>query len=271
VSSKVSSVAIGTDNSVWAGTDLGLSHFSGGTWVTYTTADGLPDNNISKLHVLKDNTVVISTKKGVVFFDGTKFTPLGHAFINSVGISKIIGDTRDTIRLATPIGVFEPYSGNTWTLYTTYAFGYNHKETDTRFELILPSFNIKTIVADRNGDIWCGTPYYGIFTIDFEPSAIGEEAGIPIPFAVAGNHPNPFNPSTTIDYMLPSSGKASLAVYSVTGQKVRELISGVVPAGSHSVVWDGRDDRGRTVSSGVYISRLTVGGASSARRMLLVR
>ncbi len=270
-SSLVTSLAIETDNSVWAGTDKGLSHFSVGKWVTYTTKEGLPDNTLNNLHMLKDNTVVISTQKGIVFFDGTKFTPLGHAFINSVGINKIIGDTRDTIRLATTIGVFEPYSGNIWTLYTTYTDGYLLKKTDTRCELILPSPNIQTIVADRNGDIWCGTYHKGIFTIDFEPSAIGEKAGIPTPFAVTGNHPNPFNPSTTIEYALPSAGKASLAVYSITGQKVRELVSGTLPAGKHSAVWDGRDDRGRIVSSGVYLSRLTMGGISMARRILLVR
>ena len=92
------------------------------------------------------------------------------------------------------------------------------------------------------------------------PTAVGEENTVPDAFRLFPNRPNPFNPSTTIDYTLPKAGKVNLAVYSVTGQKVRELMSGIVTAGSHSVVWDGRDDRGGTVSSGVYISRVTMGG-----------
>jgi hypothetical protein len=97
------------------------------------------------------------------------------------------------------------------------------------------------------------------------------EAAAPADFALTGNHPNPFNPSTTISFTLPASGPVSLAVYDITGRKIRDVISGPMSAGSHSAVWDGRDSAGKTVSSGVYLSRLTQGGKTVSRRMLLVK
>ncbi len=111
----------------------------------------------------------------------------------------------------------------------------------------------------------------GMAALNYQPSSNAVQSSAPTPFAVTGNHPNPFNPSTTIEYALPSAGKASLAVYSITGQKVRELVSGTLPAGKHSAVWDGRDDRGTAVSSGVYISHLRMGDKVASGRMMLVK
>jgi hypothetical protein len=89
--------------------------------------------------------------------------------------------------------------------------------------------------------------------------------------AIFNNFPNPFNPSTTISFSLPETGPVNLAVFSVTGQKIRELASGPFPAGRHSVIWDGRDQSGMPVSSGVYLSRLITKKKSTANRMLLVK
>lgn len=85
------------------------------------------------------------------------------------------------------------------------------------------------------------------------------------------NSPNPFNPSTTISFTLPSSGRASLAVYSATGQRVRELITAQLPAGAHSVAWDGKNDSGKPVSSGIYLSRLETAGGTATGKMALMR
>jgi Tol biopolymer transport system component len=116
-----------------------------------------------------------------------------------------------------------------------------------------------------------------IYIIDFptasmsrlQPTAVSDAA--PIGFALTGNYPNPFNPTTTISFTLPASGAATLSVYSITGQKVRELVSGHLSAGVHSVVWDGLDASGKQVSSGVYLSRLSMGNHTAAGRMLLAK
>jgi hypothetical protein len=108
----------------------------------------------------------------------------------------------------------------------------------------------------------------GTFTISGASGVA--EGNRPGTFAVS-NYPNPFNPSTSITFTLPAPGRTSLIIYDITGRKVRELVSGQMPAGVHTVVWDGKDERGTAVSSGVYISRLTAGKFATAGKLLLVR
>jgi hypothetical protein len=83
--------------------------------------------------------------------------------------------------------------------------------------------------------------------------------------------PNPFNPVTTIGYTLRETSAAELAVFDLAGRRVRTLVNGVVPGGEHEVVWDGRDDDGSPVSSGVYFYRLRVGDTHETKRMVLVK
>ena len=83
--------------------------------------------------------------------------------------------------------------------------------------------------------------------------------------------PNPFNPRTTIRFELARAGAARLAVYDVCGRRVRTLLDGSLAAGSHEAEWDGRDDSGREVGSGVYLARLESGGVAAVARMGLVR
>jgi hypothetical protein len=91
------------------------------------------------------------------------------------------------------------------------------------------------------------------------------------PVRLLSARPNPFNPVTTIGYSLTEDGVAEMAVFSPAGRRVRTLVSGVVPAGDHEAVWDGLDDRGTPVASGVYFYTLRVGDAAETRRMVLVK
>jgi hypothetical protein len=95
---------------------------------------------------------------------------------------------------------------------------------------------------------------------------------LPDVFALRQNYPNPFNPSTNIDFSTPGPGRVTLVVYDVLGQQVQTLMSGIVPAGNHTVQWDGRDSRGTAVGSGVYFYRLTAGyGQASTKKMIVMR
>jgi hypothetical protein len=89
--------------------------------------------------------------------------------------------------------------------------------------------------------------------------------------ALSQNVPNPFNPSTQIGYELGEAGEVTLAVHNVLGQSIRVLVKGRQAAGTHRVQWDGLDDRGRPVSTGTYIYRLTRDRYVETKRMLLVR
>lgn len=85
------------------------------------------------------------------------------------------------------------------------------------------------------------------------------------------NYPNPFNPSTTIKYYLNAPTRTELTVYNLKGQMIRNLVSGEIPEGIHTTVWDGRDASGRGVASGVYFYRLMAGKEAHTGKMLLVK
>jgi sugar lactone lactonase YvrE len=97
------------------------------------------------------------------------------------------------------------------------------------------------------------------------------ESALPSEFSLGQNVPNPFNPTTQISYALPRAGAMSLVIYNLLGQQVRVLEEGDRPAGMHRRVWDGRDDYGRELASGVYFYRLVSQGWVETRRMLLLK
>lgn len=90
--------------------------------------------------------------------------------------------------------------------------------------------------------------------------------------ALQGNYPNPFNPHTTISFSVQDAKlPASLIIYNSRGQKVKELFKGIPLANRQSLVWDGRDDKGQAVSSGIYLYRLQSGNFTETRKMLLAK
>jgi hypothetical protein len=94
---------------------------------------------------------------------------------------------------------------------------------------------------------------------------------LPRTVALDQNFPNPFNPQTTIRFSVPSTTRAQVVVYNVCGQKVRTLFDGSASAGDHSVVWDGADDSGSPVASGIYFYRLIADTETISRTMVLLK
>ncbi len=104
------------------------------------------------------------------------------------------------------------------------------------------------------------------------PTSVSEpELATKIHFQLFPNYPNPFNPSTTISYSVAEAGAVELTVYNQLGRAVRTLFSGQKPAGEYTLKWDGRDNVGRSVSSGQYFYRLKLGKAVQSRRMLVLK
>ncbi|NIR50755.1 choice-of-anchor B family protein [candidate division KSB1 bacterium] len=96
------------------------------------------------------------------------------------------------------------------------------------------------------------------------------ETGLPESFALFQNYPNPFNPTTVITYHLPRREYVELNLFNTRGQLIRRLVDAAQDAGTHRVVWDGRDDAGQKVPSAVYFYRLQAGDFSQARRLLVL-
>jgi hypothetical protein len=100
----------------------------------------------------------------------------------------------------------------------------------------------------------------------------GQSPNLPDGFRLQQNFPNPFNPSTLIRYELPAGRHVvHLEVFNTLGEKIRTLVHEQQSAGSHQVQWDGRDDAGRQLASGIYVYRLQAGSFFQVRKMLLIR
>ena len=93
---------------------------------------------------------------------------------------------------------------------------------------------------------------------------------LPDGFALGQNYPNPFNPSTIIPYQLPVAAHMRLELFNVLGQRVTTLVDGERPAGFHTAVWDATNAEGQAVGAGLYIYRLSGGGATLTRKMMLI-
>jgi len=99
----------------------------------------------------------------------------------------------------------------------------------------------------------------------------GSGGALPQHFSLLQNNPNPFNPSTSITILLPHSAHATLKVYNLTGQEVATLCDGQMSAGVHTVEWNGRDNSGREVSTGVYLYRLQADDFVAVKKMMLLK
>lgn len=93
----------------------------------------------------------------------------------------------------------------------------------------------------------------------------------PNEYSLSQNYPNPFNPQTKIEYSLPKPGFVKLEIYDIVGQLVKTLVDEFQQAGSKSVVWDGRNNLGQRVPSGVYVYRIVAEGFNQSSKSLLLK
>jgi hypothetical protein len=94
---------------------------------------------------------------------------------------------------------------------------------------------------------------------------------IPLVTKLNQNYPNPFNPETTINFQLPENSNVQLAVYNLKGQKVKTLVNGTLNPGNHSVIWYGKDNNGKSVSSGIYFYKLKTANFEKTKKMIFMK
>jgi flagellar hook assembly protein FlgD len=98
-----------------------------------------------------------------------------------------------------------------------------------------------------------------------------QELNIPQEFALYQNFPNPFNPSTTISFDLPNDINVRVEIFDINGRKIHTLVNEPKESGTHHVIWNGEDDRGTSVASGVYVYRIQAGDFVQSKKLLFMK
>lgn len=144
---------------------------------------------------------------------------------------------------------------------------------DTSYYWLANTINVAFLVTN-----YCTDPATGHkigFIRYYDPTGVKIEAEetslVPRHIELYQNYPNPFNPSTTICFTLPQSQVVRLEIYNVLGQKVKTLFDGKLSVGNHRFTWDGRNDLGTRVASGIYLYRLKENEMQQIRKMVLLR
>ncbi len=92
-----------------------------------------------------------------------------------------------------------------------------------------------------------------------------------IPIKFLKNYPNPFNPKTTILFEIAEKGKTEVDIFNIKGQKVKTLLNENIEAGNHSIFWNGKNDNGQQVASGMYFYKVSVNGNQKTNKMLMLK
>ncbi len=211
----------------------------------------------------------------VTILPGEEFKNYGH------GLSKINAKEPDEVIL--PIGRSYQVGPARLPLTTsvTLLFSYSDEEMGGRAKEKLEVarkegsqwISLGGEVDERTNFIVARLNQLGEYRLQWNPGRVESTKKIPTDYALMQNYPNPFNPSTTIGYALPQGyqGRVVLTVYNVTGQQVKRLVDKLEGPGYYSILWDGTDDFGRGVASGVYLYRLQTDKFVAVNKMLFLR
>jgi hypothetical protein len=264
---------------------LAASSFPPGTWEWLTAVSAVQHD----IYIAAVPTVTDSSAYGMNY---TVFLLTAHTTTPSIWYvsEPDSGYSLDNIAPAVPKGFAVAYntgSGNALSWDPSPDEDFQHfrvyRSSDPDF-VPSPSDLVHSLTgtswSDPDYDGW--SVYYKITALDYvgnesDPASPGtttavEEPVIPQMYVLYPNVPNPFNPSTTIRYDVPAGGGAvTLRIYDVSGRLVRTLQDGPQAAGQKTAVWNGRDDRGRGVVSGVYFYRLEAPGYRKTLKMILIQ
>lgn len=121
---------------------------------------------------------------------------------------------------------------------------------------------------------YAGIPgYYDNIVVNSLLTSVDDnsETGLPDGFSLEQNYPNPFNPDTQISYQLTTSGYISLNIYDLLGREIKTLVSKEQASGNYTVSWDGKDESGNIVPSGIYLYTLKAGSFTESKKMILMK
>jgi hypothetical protein len=203
-----------------------------------------------------------SSTDGPIVVDSWYVFPLDeHRYVKAVD-TDLDGNVYVIDNFTHLITVFTPDLGDILTVYGS--FGYDPGLFDHPFDIYIDDDQMQ--ICEKWGE------QSGIQSFSVQPGQPKPaEPGPPRRFFLDQNYPNPFNSNTIINFDLPRTGDTRLVVYNILGQRVAVLVDQTLPAGSHSIRWDGRNSSGNRIASGVYFYLLTSGNHNSVRKLLLIK
>ncbi|NQT61348.1 MAG: T9SS type A sorting domain-containing protein [Candidatus Marinimicrobia bacterium] len=276
---EVQSIAIDDNNVKWIGMSdsqvATILSFDDTTWTVYNESNTGVDFGGVRSIVIDGNGSkwFLDGGSNLYNLDGDTCTryDLQDSGVSVWGTLCLAIDTDDAIWIGTGEigGIMMPtFSGNGLIKYD----GINWTILDTSNSEIPGDF-VSALAINENGNIWIATLPTGIAI--YNPTGIvgldyeGEE--VPVKMHLHQNYPNPFNPTTTISYSVPSMSGVTLKVYDIAGRNITTLRDTHQPAGNYSLQWNGVDQSGNQVSTGVYFARLDAGEFSQTIKMLYIK
>lgn len=260
ISNDIYSIKKDFDGSVWFGGFGGATNYDGANWTTIMNPNTFvgPVKSIG----IEQNTMWFGTAHlGVFNFDGSNWVTYDttNSILPSNDILKIEIDSLGNKWFGTNEGLCK-YDGTSWTIFNT--------ENSN-----LISNQIRTLKADDYGNLWIGSYGLSIFNENGVVLDIEKEMGnfSPKNFQLEQNFPNPFNPTTTISYLLEKNSNVNLSIYNIKGQLLKTLVNHTIPKGKHSVTWNGTDKLGKQVASGVYFYKLETPNFAQTKKMVLLK
>jgi hypothetical protein len=188
------------------------------------------------------------------------------------------------------LGIADEYDGNNRDLryYSPTNFTFPPTSTTIKSRIMISSSHVAREIYFENtkGDMlpppvgtWISMPLVKYphngdikrITLKRASADPGSFPVVPATYVLENNFPNPFNPATNIRYGVPRRSYVTLAVFDILGRKIRTLVAGESLEGTFTVRWDGRDDDGRNISSGVYFYRMTAGSYVMSKKMILLK
>ena len=227
-----------------------------------TTDKRFPNHGGMVVSMDRNNFVWYGCYSDIYKYDRNVFSYFPSDSTGILGETRAISvDKKNIIWFGSQSGI-TCYNGISWKTYAPNSWEYKN---DSSLSDI-----VNSLAFDDDGILWVGTNK-GLYRFEESPVSVQDAAPKPISVSIEGVSPNPFNASSVITFSLPNPDMATLTVYSLTGQKVRTLVSERLSAGKHSATWDGRDERGGVVSSGVFIATLQSGGKTDSRKLLMLK
>lgn len=235
-------------------------------------------NNGGKLFLTGQNVVEDLSTQGAPFLAdylevAYAGAPVGPPLINAVSTNPMSGSLAPFAANQPSRDILSPLSpGHAEEAFTYFGGGdagvtVENPTRNTKIVLLGFGFEAITSATSRSALMAAALNWMDVTTDIQTPS--GDQ--VPAAFELRQNYPNPFNPSTTIAYLLPTRAKVALNIYNLLGQEVRNLVKGDQAPGLQQVQWDGRDNHGNTVASGIYIYRIVAGDFTATRKMILLR